>query len=366
MGVTIVPRRRTGGSVVGDDTIGIGFIGAGGIARQRHIPGLKAIPGVKLVAVCNRSEESSRKAATEFGFGAVESDWQALIARDDVDAVFIGTWPNTHCQMSLAALSAGKHVFCQARMAMDLAEAQRMLDAAQARPELVNMLCPPPHRMPYEPFVRTMIRTGRLGELREVEVACLDASCDSPDTITWRERVEISGKQVMQVGIWAEVLNAWVGEYDVLKAVIHTPVPTKTDADGKPYAIKVPQVVLIEGRLANGVTINEQHSGVSQEPPMNSVTIYGSAGRLRVPVGGTLLYGKIGEPLGPATVPVELTCSWQVEVSFIAAVRAACAGAPPEQRRVSPDFTEGLRYMKKVEAIHLSAQTGQAVKVAGV
>ncbi len=347
------------------DTIGIGFIGAGGIARQRHIPGLKAIPGVRLVAVSNRSEVSSKKAAAEFGFEAVEPNGRSLIARDDVDAVFIGSWPDTHCEMTLAAFEAGKHVFCQARMARDLDEAQRMLSAAQAQPELVNMLCPPPHRMPYEPFIRTMIRTGRLGELREVEVACLDASCDNPDAISWRERVEISGKQVMQVGIWAEVLNAWVGEYDVLKAVTHTPVQSKADVDGKPYEIKVPQVVLIEGKLANGATINEQHSGVSQEPPMNSVTIYGSAGRLRVPIGGTLLYGKTGDPLRPATVPVELTCGWQVEASFITAVRAARAGVPPQQRRVSPDFAEGLRYMKKVEAIHLSAWSGQAVKLEG-
>lgn len=353
-----------GGRVVDSDTIGIGFIGAGGIARQRHIPGLKAIPGVRLVAVCNRSEESSQMAAAELGFSAVEGDWRALIARDDVDAVFIGTWPNTHCEMAVAVLEAGKHVFCQARMAMDLAEAERMLGAAQGKPGLVNMLCPPPHRMPYEPFIRTMIRTGRLGELREVEVACLDASCDNAGAVSWRERVEICGKQVMQVGIWAEVLNAWVGEYEVLKAVTHTPVPSKTEPGGKAYGIKVPQVVLIEGKLANGATINEQHSGVSQEPPMNSVTIYGSAGRLRVPIGGALLYGKIGEPLKPAAVPVELTCDWQVEASFIAAVRAARAGVEADQRRVSPDFVEGVRYMKKMEAIHLSAQSGQAVKVA--
>ena len=352
--------------VADSNTIGIGFIGAGGIARQRHIPGLKAIPGVKLVAVCNRSEESSRKAAAEFGFQAVETDWRALIARDDVDAVFIGTWPNTHSEISVAALEAGKHVFCQARMAADLESAKRMYNAAQSNPQLVNMLCPPPHRMPYEPFIRTMIHTGRLGELREVEVACLDASCDRPDQISWRERVEFSGKQIMQVGIWAEVLNAWVGEYEVLKAVTHTPVATKTEPGGEPYAIKVPQVVMIEGKLANGAVINEQHSGVSQESPMNSVTIYGSAARLRIPIGGTLMYGKTGDPLKPATIPVELTCDWVVEQTFINAVRAARAGVPPEKRLVSPDFVEGLRYMKKVEAIHLSAWSGQAVTLASV
>ncbi len=346
---------------MGDDTIGIGFIGAGGIARQRHIPGLKATPGVRLVAVSNRTEASSRKSADEFGFEHAEPDWRTLIGRNDVDAVFIGTWPNTHKDMSVAALEAGKHVFCQARMAMDLGEAMQMLAAAQARPDLVNMLCPPPHRMPYEPFVRHMVKSGGIGELREVEVACLDACNDAPNMIGWRERVECSGQQVMQVGIWAEVLNAWVGPYDVLKAVTHTPVPTKTDADGKPYHIQIPQVVLIEGRLTNGAGINEQHSGVSQEPPMNSVTIYGSQARLRVPVGGTLLFGKTGDPLKPAVVPVELTCSWQVEQSFISAVRAARAGVPPKQRRVSPDFAEGVGYMKKVQAVHLSARTGKAV-----
>ncbi|GAB4189680.1 MAG: Gfo/Idh/MocA family oxidoreductase [Phycisphaeraceae bacterium] len=348
---------------MGDDRIGIGFIGAGGIARQRHIPGLKAIPGVELVAVCNHSEESSRRAAQEFGFREIETDWRALIERPDVDAVFIATWPYMHCPMSIAALEAGKHVFCQARMAMNLAEAQQMLAVAQAHPELVNMLCPPPHRMPYEPYVRTMIRTGNLGELREVEVACLDASCDNPNVISWRERIEYSGNQIMQVGIWAEVLNAWVGEYDTLKAQTYTPVPTKTDADGKPYQIRIPQVVLIEGQLRNGAIIHEHHSGVSQEPPMNSITIYGSLGRIRYPVGGKLLFGKTGEPLKPAEVPPELMCSWQVERSFITAVRAARAGAPPTQRRVSPDFAEGLKYMKKVEAVHLSAQTGQPVKL---
>ncbi len=351
--------------MVDTDTIGIGFIGAGGIARQRHIPGLKAIPGVKLVAVCNRSEESSRKAAAEFGFESIEADWRNLITREDVDAVFIGTWPYAHCEMSVAALLAGKHVFCQARMASDLEQAQQMLDAANTRPDLVNMLCPPPHRMPYEPFVRTVIRRGLLGDLREVEVACLDASCDNPNEITWRERVEYSGKQIMQVGIWAELLNAWVGEYDTLKAACHTPVPTKTDADGKPYTIKIPQVVFIEGRLANGAVINEQHSGVSQEPPMNSITIYGAAGRLRYPVGGKLLFGKTGEPLQPAEVPAELMFDWAVEASFITAVRASREGVPQQQRRVSPDFAEGLKYMKKVEAVHLSAQTGQPVKVSG-
>src|SRR4051794_33151952 len=95
----------------------LGFIGAGGIARSQHLPNLKKIDGVKMVAVANRSRESSESVAKEYGIHEVMDDWKPLIARPDLDAIFIGTWPYMHREMSIAALKAGKHVFCQARMA---------------------------------------------------------------------------------------------------------------------------------------------------------------------------------------------------------------------------------------------------------
>src|SRR5690349_17580563 len=97
------------------NAVRIGFIGAGAIARSRHVPGLRAIPGVEFVAVAIRSRASSEAAAREFGIAHAAGDWREVLRRDDVDAVFIGTWPYTHREMSVAALEAGKHVFCQAR-----------------------------------------------------------------------------------------------------------------------------------------------------------------------------------------------------------------------------------------------------------
>ena len=120
--------------------IKVGVIGAGDNTRVRHIPGLQAIEGVEIVSVCNRSRESSQRVADAMGIPQVYDDWRALIASDEINAVMIGTWPYMHCEMTCAALEAGKHVMCEARMAMNAAEAHTMLRASQSHPDLVAQI----------------------------------------------------------------------------------------------------------------------------------------------------------------------------------------------------------------------------------
>ena len=124
------------------DLLRVGFIGAGGNTRLRHLPGFIGCKGVEPRLVCNRSRESSEKVAQEFGIPEVTEDWQEVVSHPDVDAICIGTWPNTHAEMTIAALEAGKHVLCEARMAADLSQAQSMLDASLNHPELVAQLVP--------------------------------------------------------------------------------------------------------------------------------------------------------------------------------------------------------------------------------
>src|SRR5438270_9176528 len=105
----------------------VGLVGAGANTRLRHIPGLRAQPGVEIVAVCNRRPESTAAAAREFGIPRTFENWQDLVADAGLDAVVIGTWPYLHCPITLAALTAGKHVLTEARMAMNAGEAHQML-----------------------------------------------------------------------------------------------------------------------------------------------------------------------------------------------------------------------------------------------
>ena len=347
------------------DSLNLGFIGAGDICRTRHLPGLANIPGVSVVAVCNRTRASSEAVAADFGIAAIEENWRRLLGRDDVDGVFIGTWPYMHREISIAALEAGKHVFCQARMCMDLAEARQMLAAAEARPDLVNMICPPPTRMPFEPWVRKAIQEGHLGQITAIELISTSGANLNRQSLHWRECVDYSGKQAMAMGIYAETLNAWVGPYEELSARISIPIATKTDEEGKEASIGVPQVVHITGKLESGPLALERHMGivVDRTTTSNQLTVWGLEGTIRYRFGDMIEYAGSGEALAPVDVPADMQRDWMVEQDFIDAVRAARRGVLPGDRRVSPDFAEGLRYMQKVEAVHGAASSGQSIKL---
>src|SRR5438874_12829533 len=106
--------------------IRIAIIGAGQVTRARHLPGLRAIPGVRIVGVCNQRRESAGRVAREFSIPKVYGGWEAVVDDPGVDAILIGAWPNVHCPVTLNAFDAGKHVLTQPRMAMNAREAQRL------------------------------------------------------------------------------------------------------------------------------------------------------------------------------------------------------------------------------------------------
>src|SRR5215469_9484909 len=102
-----------------NQTVGVGFVGAGKNTQERHIPGFQKLSGIDFVAVANRTKESGERVAKEFGIKKVYGDWRELVKSPDIDAVCIGTWPYMHREITIAALQAGKHVLCEARMAMN-------------------------------------------------------------------------------------------------------------------------------------------------------------------------------------------------------------------------------------------------------
>jgi len=153
----------------------VGLIGAGGNMRARHIPGLRAIPDVEIVAVCNRRPASTSAAAREFSIERTYEHWQELVADREIDAVVIGTWPYLHCPITLAALDVGKHVLTEARMAMNAAEAHQMLAASRKHRELVCQVVPSPFGLRAHRIVLELLSSGFLGELREVVVFATSA-----------------------------------------------------------------------------------------------------------------------------------------------------------------------------------------------
>jgi len=108
-----------------------------------------------------------------------------------------------HSAVTVSALEAGKHVFCQARMSMDLAEALEMLAASKRFPELVTMLCPPPYGMRCDLLVKKLLAEKHIGHPHHVRLRSLNGNFLDPEAPAhWRQRIEIGGLNVLTLGIY--------------------------------------------------------------------------------------------------------------------------------------------------------------------
>ena len=116
-----------------DRKLHIGIIGCGGIANGKHMPSLKKIDTVEMVAFCDIVKERAEKAAKEYGTpdARVYTDYKELLKEKDIDVVHVLTPNKQHSFITVDALEAGKHVMCEKPMAINSAEAKKMLDAAK-------------------------------------------------------------------------------------------------------------------------------------------------------------------------------------------------------------------------------------------
>jgi predicted dehydrogenase len=94
----------------------------------------------RMRAICGRDEAGVKDAAAALGWESYETDYRLLLERDDVDLIDVATPGNTHHEITIAALEAGKHVLCEKPLANTLEESREMLDAAKAA-GTVNMVC---------------------------------------------------------------------------------------------------------------------------------------------------------------------------------------------------------------------------------
>ncbi|HIE51182.1 MAG TPA: Gfo/Idh/MocA family oxidoreductase, partial [Armatimonadetes bacterium] len=126
------PMRGEESEEVSKMSVGWGVIGAGGIADRRTIPeGILPARNAHLVAVMGRNEPRVREVAEKYGGVAWYTKEEDLLANGEVQAVYVATPNHLHCEQTVRALRAGKHVLCEKPMAMNLAEGEKMIEVAQ-------------------------------------------------------------------------------------------------------------------------------------------------------------------------------------------------------------------------------------------
>ncbi len=346
-----------------DRPVRMGFIGAGRNTRDRHIPGFRKQPGIELVAVANRSRASGERVAKEFGIARVHEDWREIVAAPDVDAVCIGTWPYTHCEMTLAALAGGKHVLCEARMAMNAAEGRRMLEASRRAPRLVAQLVPSPPTLEVDGTLTTLLAEGYVGEVLAVELQATrqPAFIDREAPLHWRQDVDLSGHNILNMGIWYEAMARWLGHARRVTAMGKVAVPRRHDATGTPRDVKVPDHVDILAALAGGAVAHLRFSAVTALGPANEVWIFGSDGTLRLEADAKRLSGarRGDKELREIPVPAERRVGWRVEEEFVNAIRG-------RENISHTTFEDGVRYMEFTDAVAKSLASGRTEDVAGL
>lgn len=342
-----------------DRVLRVGLVGAGDNTRRRHIPGLRAVAGVELAGVANRTAASTDRVAHDFGIPTTYPNWQALIADDRIDAVVIGTWPNLHSEVTCAALAAGKHVLCEARMARNAAEARSMLAASQAHPDKVAMLVPSPFGLECDIEIEQLLSRNFIGDLREIVVIGADDQFhDYSKFLHWRQDAAISGLNVLSLGILHETVSRWVPQPTRVFAQTQTFEPERPNPHGPgDLAVTVPDSVQVLTQYANGARGIYHFSGTTLLGPGKQIHLYGSLGTIKVLFGEhdrVLVGRKVDTELREITTPPEVLSGWRVEAEFVAAIR----GEEPVRRT---DFATGLQYMEFTEAVSRSAQSGSPV-----
>jgi len=148
---------------------------------------------VVMKAICGRSEEGVKEAADKFGWEGYETDWRKLVNRDDIDLIDVNAPSDAHKEITLAAVAAGKHVFCEKPLALNLADGREMLAAAE-KAGVKHAVCFNYRFLPAVQLAKKLIDDGRLGDIHHYRATYLqDWLVDPKAPLAWRLKKEVAG-----------------------------------------------------------------------------------------------------------------------------------------------------------------------------
>ena len=353
---SLVGRHEAGVKPSQQAPIRVGLIGAGANLRTQQIPGFRQVPGVEIVAVANRSLESSQRVASEFNIPRAYANWEQLLDDESIDAVSIGTWPYMHRTLTLAGLERGKHVLTQARMANTAQEARDMLEASLRHPDLVCQLVPTSQTYRIDNVLKRMIGDGYLGEILSVEAQRLQSRFRQIDgDLDWRHDERYSGYNMLTIGASYEAMMRWLGWGNRVMAMSKIQVPFRRNARDELTPVTIPDHVDILYELANGAQVHMRASETTGLSTGSQTWIHGSEGTIYVDRRQNVFAGRRGDSeLAAVPNPQQEQAFYRVPEEFINAIRGI------EEVTMAP-FETGVHYMEWTEAVYRSSQTGQTV-----
>lgn len=368
------PRLRIG-------LIGTGFMGKAHVFGYTSAPRVFDLPfDLELHTVADITPEAAARAAQALGFAHATSNWRDIIASPEIDLVSI-TAPNAlHKEMSLAAIAAGKHVYCEKPLAPLSADAREMAEAAEAKGIRTqvgfNYLC-----NPMLGLAREMIAAGELGEIRGYRgIHCEDYMADADGPFTFRHD-PAGGGALADIGSHALATAEFLcGPITRVIGDCVTMIAERPDGRGGRKAVEVDDVGRAFVRFENGATGSIEGNWIATGRKMqHDFEVYGTKGALAFSQEhfNVLNYFSTADAkgrqgfrrieAGPDHAPYGLFCvapGHQLGFNDLKAIEVAGFVKAIGGKQAEPfNFRKGLRIQTLVETIQTSSREQRWIEV---
>jgi len=357
--------------IVGADAKGQGW------APLAHFPALRALPELKIAAICTTHEETARAAAERYGVPKAYHDYRAMVASPDIDVVSVVVRAPNHHDVVMAALAAGKPTYCEWPLGADTTQAEQMASLARAK-RVTTVAGLQANADPTLRYVRDLVAQRYIGDVLSVTMAMISPGVPERARSKLWERELAGGVSALTVrGMHSlEALCLCVGELAEVSGRVTTQIKRwRVTETGEYVDVEVPDDVVVSARLAGRAAVSAHIATVPSATPGFRMEIYGSEGALTVATGGApqrdanKLTGAQGRgPLVPMDVPASYVTvpagtpagpPNNVAALYRRLAEAIRTGSPAE-----PDFEHALKRHRLIDAITRSSKEGRSIPLA--
>ena len=273
------------GSTGGVKKIRLGFVGANVRAHwasQSHYPALLASPDVELTAVCTTRPETAEAARKAFGAKLAFTDFRAMAASEEIDAVAVVVRVPWHYEPTKAAIEAGKHVYTEWPLGRTTAEAEEL--AALARAKGVQTAVGLQSRVsPALLYMKEKIEEGFVGEVLACHADCMrDGALERPSSRTWQRDVSLGANPLtIANGHVIDALRFVAGNFTRVSCMVTTQAKQWYETDTKRFVdVTSPDNVMVSGKLASGAVASVHVAAVPWAGGGFRMVVYGREGTL--------------------------------------------------------------------------------------
>ncbi len=274
------------------DKLRVGMVGAdpkgGGWGPLAHFPALRALPDFEIAALCATREETARAAAERYGVSRAYSDIEAMVADPDIDIVTCAVRAPNHHAVVMAALRAGKPVYCEWPLGASTAEAEEMAALAREKgvPAAIGLQarCDPTLR-----YVRDLVAQGFVGDVLAVTMAMISPGLpERSKSKAWEAKLAGGVSALTIRGMHSlDPLCMCVGEFTELSSRVSTRIKRwKITDTNETVDVEVPDNVMLHGVVEGGAIVSAHIGTMPSATPGFRMEIYGSDGVLNVTTRG--------------------------------------------------------------------------------